>query len=219
MNNRSLLILFCLLFFNIAYSQQEHFCKEFGKLSRPEKCWALWHPFIAKKAFEISMIARKVTDSMKQASVLDRDVSGGQLDAFRHSYWMLMVSMRFNTHKALSLGKAHEKGNYLDYKKHHLEEGIVPDSISSQMDLYNNKKGIEIGKRSSIFRKRFITKRYWVWQKPLLDSISAGKMMIIKKNKKGEFLDLNGNIIPSDSLKNKWSNKECLVPSNFKRPE
>ena len=50
-----------------------------------------------------------------------------------------------NPHKAYRLGKAHEKGNYLDYKKHRLEEGSIPDKISSDMDLCNNLKGIEIG--------------------------------------------------------------------------
>lgn len=217
MNNRSLLIVSCLLFFNSVFSQSNNYCKVFLKLSRPEKCWTLRHPFIAKKAYKLTSLARKASDSLKQTSILDRDASGGQVDAFRHSYWMLLLSMKFNSHKAISLGKAHEKGNYIDYKKHKTyEDGTVPDSINSQMDLYNNLKGKEIALKLKAEHQKLSNLSL---QKTVIDSILSGKMMIIKKNKKAEFLDKNGNIIPAENLINKWYNNKSLVPSSFIRPD
>src|SRR5690242_2677899 len=115
-------------------------------LSAPEKWWVIWHPFVAKKAYRISLEARTVADSLRTSPVLDGDANGGQVDAFRHSYWMARLSQSMCWKKARSLGKAHEKGNYKSFKKGKMEEGTLPDSASGAMDLYNNKVGIEIGR-------------------------------------------------------------------------
>ena len=41
--------------------------------------------------------------------------------------------------KAVKLGIAHEKANLISFKKMKGdEEGVLPDSISSVMDLFNN---------------------------------------------------------------------------------
>ena len=66
-------LLFLLLFFvvsSLVYSQSKY--KSFKKLSCPEKWWVVWHPFVAKKAFSISQLARQKTDSIKQNKILTK---------------------------------------------------------------------------------------------------------------------------------------------------
>src|SRR5437763_1189417 len=111
---------------------------EFGKVSCPEKWWAFTHPFIACKAYKLSVKAMEATKEMMKDSTIDHDSNGGQLDAFRHSYWMALLSQKISPRKAKRLGKAHEKGDYLNFKKHRLEDGLLPDSMASVMDLCNN---------------------------------------------------------------------------------
>ena len=88
-----------------------------------------------------------------------------------------------------------------------LEDGVVPDEISSIMDLYNNEEGLKlIVKRSELSQKSLIYK--------VINAINEGKMKIIKKNKNGDFLTCEGEIIAPESLKGKWQNNKCLVVSN-----
>ncbi len=214
---RIYLFIVLFLFISIQLSAQRvKVCKEFRKLSRPEKCWVIKHPFIAKKAFLLTQSVRKATDSLKNTTILDGDANGGQVDAFRHSYWMALLSHKFNWRKAYHLGKAHEKGNYIDYKKQKYEEGSIPDKISSDMDICNNLTGIEISFKFKGYNLKFKEVKDSL-QKVILKSILDGKMTIIKKDSKGRFLDEKGNIIDNDSIKHKWINNKCLVPSNFYR--
>ena len=212
------IIIFLLFIEHYSYSQKPHYCKVFKSLSRPEKCWVITHPFIAKKSYLIAQKAIKASDSLKRTPVLDNDGDGGQVDAFRHTYWMALLTQHINAHKAFRLGKAHEKGNYIDFKKHRTEEGSLPDKISSDMDLRNNLKGIQIGKKLKAQSSKFKTNTHII-QKAIIDSILKGKMVMIRKNRRGEFLDDKGNIISPDSLKGKWKNNKSLVPSNYIRPE
>ena len=109
--------------------------KSFFDLSGPKRTWVLFHPFKAKKSLKISQEANKVADSIAKTNLLDGDGSGGQVDAFRHAYWMARLRQEIGKRAARSLGKAHEKENYLTYKKRKLEDGVVPDEISSTMDF------------------------------------------------------------------------------------
>ena len=122
----------------------QHKQKKFKDLSSPEKCWVLTHPFKAKRALRISIEAQKTSDSIKKTNTLDQDGNGGQVDAFRHAYWMASLSKEIGKKSAKSLGKAHEKGNHKQFKKNELEDRIIPDEASSEMDLYNNLIGIEL---------------------------------------------------------------------------
>lgn len=195
------------------FAQKPDYYKEYKKVSRPEKRWAVCHPFIARKAFRLTLIVRKASDSLKKTAILDGDEDGGQVDAFRHSYWMATLTQNFTSRKAYRLGKAHEKGDYIKYKKHKPEENSIPDKISSDMDLCNNLKGIEIGQSLKLKAKKLKANNIEI-QKIIIDSILNGKMVVIKKNYKGEFLDKDGKIIPAESLQGKWINNKCLVPSN-----
>lgn len=180
-----------------------------GKISCPEKRWAAFHPFIAKKSYVLTGDAFQAADSIKNSVTLDGDINGGQVDAFKHAYWMALLTQHIKWKKAVKLGKVHEKGNYRTYKKG-IRKGFAEthDKISSDMDLWNNKKGIEIGRALKETDRIII-------QQVVIDSIHAGKMRVIKKNSSGHYLDCGGTVIPSDSLSGKWENDKCLVPSNF----
>ena len=178
----------------------------FFKLSPPIKRWVLFHPFKATKSLKISNETNKVSDSIAKTDLLDKDGAGGQVDAFRHAYWMARLTQEMGSNSARSLGEAHEKENYLTYKKQKLEDGVVPDEISSEMDLHNNDEGIKlITKGSEISKKALIYK--------IVNAIKKGNMKVLKKDSKGNFLTCNGALISKDSLKGKWKNNKCLISS------
>ena len=179
--------------------------KKFKELSCPEKWWVIGHPFVAKKALRISEEARKETAIIKQEKTLKGTGNGGQLDAFRHTFWMANLTRKIGWRKAKKLGEAHEKGNYKDYKRNKLEDGVIPDKASSDMDFFNNEVGIKIGKMTDTFDfKSFV-----------IVAVKEGRCKIIKKDNKSNYLDCEGSIIPNDELKGKWENKKCLVNSNL----
>jgi hypothetical protein len=178
------------------------------KISCPEKWWASKHLFIAKEAFKITHYSLLITDSISRTQTLDGNINGGQLDAFKHAFWMAMLSQNFKWKKAKSLGLAHEKGNYRSHLKAN-RKGITEghDQVSSEMDLWNNEKGIAIGMACKCCDINLLTHI-------VLDSIKAGSMKIIRTNSTGKFLDIEGNILPAENFAGKWINDKCLVPSN-----
>lgn len=196
------MLLFFLPLFRV--SAQESNMKKFKQLSYPEKCWVIWHPFVAKKALKITEETRKITEAIKREKSLKGTGNGGQIDAFRHTFWMASLSMEIGWRRSEKLGKAHEKGNYKDYKKRKLEDGEIPDKVSSEMDFYNNDVGIEIGKMTNKFELKEV----------VIEKVKEGKCKIIKKDETGNFLDCEGNIISQEQLKGKWENEKCLVNSN-----
>ena len=199
-------IILFLVMSTISTSAQSGF-KSFFKLSGPKKTWVLFHPFKATKSLKISQEANKVADSIQKTDLLDGDGAGGQVDAFRHAYWMARLHQEIGKSAARSLGKAHEKENYQTFKKNKLEDGVVPDEISSTMDLHNNDEGLKlIKRRSKISQKGLIYK--------VINAINEGKMKIIKKDKKGNFLTCDGKIISKKELKGKWKNNKCLIVSS-----
>ena len=179
----------------------------YSDLSSAEKTWVFFHLFKAKKAYQISLEAKKVKDSISNVKIIGKDNNGGQLDAFKHSYWMARLTQGIGKRAAHSLGKAHEKGNFQTYKARQLEDGLLPDRPSTEMDLYNNKVGISIGER---FHKSSKAKLIEM----VIDSVQLGKMQVLLKDKEGYFLDCTQKRIPLDSLKGKWNTRKCLVPSD-----
>src|ERR1700741_2953495 len=129
-------IIFLLLFsfiFQLS-AQSPSAVKYFSKLSRPEKCWVIAHPFKAKKAFRITKHVLLDVDSVKASGIIGTDNNGGKLDAFKHAYWMASVAIKIGSRRAKKLGIAHEKGNWIQFKKHQLEDTVLPDSVSAVMD-------------------------------------------------------------------------------------
>lgn len=179
---------------------------EFKKISRPEKWWVVLHPFVAKKAYNISREARSISKEMEQDTLLDHDPDGGQVDAFRHSYWMARLAQEMCWRKAYSLGKAHERGNYIDFKKHRSGEEYFSDSIAGSMDLFNNKKGLEIGRKNKTISKEEL-------QKLICTKILVGEMKVIMKDALGNSMDCKNNIIDLKKYSWKWNVPRCLVNS------
>jgi hypothetical protein len=181
----------------------------FFRLSRYEKWWVISHPFVAHRAFKITNEARLETEIVLNDSLLDHDPFGGQVDAFRHSYWMARLAQEMRWKKALRLGKAHEKGNYLDFKKKRRdEEGLLPDSVSGAMDLFNNQVGVSIGcNLKAATKAELITE--------IKSAIRSGKMKVIRKNSAGKSMKCNGEIINDAEFVNIWNIPKCLVSSDF----
>jgi len=210
MFRKSVLLVTLFLFFNNTMGiAQNQLVKKFMELHAPEKWWIIMHPFSAKKAWKITAEARQVTAEIKNDPDLDGDDNGGQVDAFRHAFWMASLAQEISVRSARRLGKAHEKGNKIDYERLKTEEGMIPDLPATQMDLKNNEVGLEIGKSyPTATRPELIT---LVKQAAL-----AGKLVKIKKDKSGNDLDWQGNPIPYSEWHGKWVNTKCLVASDYK---
>lgn len=198
---RFFLSVFFFVFFSVNLFSQT----SFRKLSRPEKCWALCHPIKAKKAVKVTREVQVAVDSIKLSGVVGSDNNGGSLDAFKHAYWMASVAMVIGRKQALKLGKAHEKGNYYQFKKHQLEDAALPDSISSVMDLRNNEFGV-----CAIAKCRNLSQL--TIQKKIMDGLATGKLTVIKKDEFGNFLTCDGAVISLKEWKGKWGNPKCLMP-------
>jgi hypothetical protein len=178
----------------------------FLKLSTAEKKWTIGHVFIAKKAWMITERCRFVTDSLGKLGIPDRDHSDGKLDAFRHTFWMATLSEKIGVRKSLSLGWAHEQGNYRDFKRGRFEEGDLPDKASTDMDLYNNKIGVGIGMALKGNGEKMIIDS-------IIKAISKGKMRIVLKDTLGRSCDSAFHPIPLGAMKGKWITSRVLVPS------
>ena len=181
--------------------------QEFKKLSCAEKTWTVFHLFKAKKAYLIAKEAQRVTDSVAKTPLLDGDKSGGQVDAFRHAYWMARLRQEIGKRAALKLGKAHEKSNYQQYKKKQLEDGENPDKISSEMDLFNNTIGVTYTEKGAPYPKNGLIYR-------IVNGILAGDYRVIKKDQKRNYLTCDDKLISKKTLIGKWKNNKCLIKSN-----
>jgi Domain of unknown function (DUF6973) len=186
-------------------SAQEVAPIQFTKISCAEKWWVIKHPFKAKKAKKITKEARAITKKIKTENVLKGVGNGDQIDAFRHTYWMARLTQEIGWRRAKRLGKAHEKGNYRDFKKHRNEDGALPDKISSEMDLYNNTIGIKLGKKSSKLELKEM----------VVEVILTGKCKIIRTDKQGNYVSCNGETLSKEGLIDKWENEKCLVESDY----
>jgi len=182
--------------------------QRFKQLLPAQKTWVILHPFKAKKAYIVSLEANKISDSIAKTHLLDGDISGGQVDAFRHAYWMARLNQEIGKSAAKSLGKAHEKDNYRQFKKQLLEEGVLPDKISSDMDLINNNIGLNYTQKGKPYPKDGLIYR-------IVNEILAGELRILKKDKEGNYVSCSGEILTPEELKNSWTNNKCLVPSNL----
>ncbi|MBK8806701.1 MAG: hypothetical protein IPO21_08670 [Bacteroidales bacterium] len=174
--------------------------------------WAVAHPFVAKKVYTISKEAQRAAFQMAKTDSLDRDAVGGQVDAYRHIYWMALLVQEIAPRKARRLGEIHEKDNFRDFKKRRNEDGILPDSVSGNMDLLNNEIGIAIGLQIKDSSRTFISQT-------VVERIRQGEAWIIKKNHKGTFLTCNGYEISIAEYKGIWGIPKCLIPSNETPPK
>jgi hypothetical protein len=198
------IMLLLVVFSNVLVGQNSS-VGQFKKLSCSEKRWVIFHPFVAKKALQLSLEARTVTAELKQQKLLKVTGNGDQLDAFRHTYWMARLAQEIHWRKAKRLGKAHEKGNYQQFKKGKLEDDVLPNKISSEMDLFNNEIGLNFGKSNK--EKEL--------KNEVIKLVKEGKCKILKTDADGNFLDENNKIIPIEEFKGKWENRKVLVDSDY----
>jgi hypothetical protein len=198
----------CILFLTIPSLSAQSKIASFRALSRPEKYWVVAHPFIAQKAYRITQEALAFTKEESTDKRLDGIGNGGQLDAFRHCFWMARLSQEIGVRKALKLGRAHERGNYLDFKRGKLEEGALPDSVSSVMDLFNNRIGAALGKHYEAENPGQLKER-------VIDLILHGKLFILSMDERGNFLDAKRQVLDLSQWKKKWGVPKVLVPSGI----
>ena len=158
--------------------------QSYAKLSPPEKGWVVFHPFKASAAYTISKNAEAVKDSIIAVGIIGSDNNGGHLDAFKHSFWMARLTQGIGKRAALSLGKAHEKGNYRTYKKSNLEDGFLPDKQSTDMDLHNNTVWNNIGIRYKKASKLLVIQL-------VLDALQNGILKVLLKDNDGNFWIVN----------------------------
>ena len=76
------------------------------------------------------------------------------------------------------------------------------------MDLKNNEIGAAIARAN---RKVSQERLYQIIKSAVLN----GKFWVIKKDKFGNYVDWEGNVLSKEDYQGKWDNKKCLVPSNF----
>lgn len=201
---KAICFLLLLLVLHKTYSQS--YFQKFKNLSSPKKTWVIFHPFKAKKAFNISNEAQKIADSIKKTKILGKITSGTKLDAFRHAFWMAYLGQNIGINAARALGKAHEKENYLYYEEKKLEDGTLPDKPSMEMDLHNNEVGLALINNKIEYSKKELIEK-------VLKDINNGKMLIIKRNKKNRYVTCNNQVISKTDLR-VWQNKKCLIKSN-----
>jgi hypothetical protein len=164
------------------------------------------HPFRAKRAQATTREALRVTDSITATGSIGKDANGGQLDAFKHAYWMALMSRQIGQKAALKLGRAHEKGNYRGFKRGRAEEGSLPDKPSSDMDLFNNEAGAVVCGQDCQWSDQELIRE-------ILRMTNEGELRTLKK-KKGVFISCDGHQLDPAELTGSWENDKCLVPSN-----
>lgn len=182
-------------------------CRTERKLSSPEKTWTVVHPFAAFRVYKISNHCDEIYNLANKTAELDTFINGGTLDAYRHVFYMAAFSQKVKPNKVRKLGRAHEKGNYLQFKNSKLEDGELPDSLSSVMDLRNNEIGIELG---NTYKQQSLTEL----NQRVLTEIKLGKVYVLKRNNKGEYVTCNEQTIELSEYKHKWNIPKCLILLN-----
>lgn len=183
--------------------------KRFIKLTWPERLFVLRYVCKIEQIEYLSNKALEVASKMANDPDLDGDSNGGQVDAFRHAFWMAIITKAFSSKIANNLGVTHEKANRIMYLRGKLEDGALADRMACEMDLKNNEIGIRIAsKNPNISENELIDL--------IKDMITNGQLWIIKKNKDGKYLDWYNNILVFYEYSGKWYNKRCLVPSDYK---
>lgn len=178
-------------------------------ISRPEKVWSIFHPFKAIKVLKCARRSQFVTDSLEKAGTLTDD-NGGQLDAFRHAYWMaLMINEGMKESVVRKIGTRHEKGNYIDFKKSKLEDSNRADSMMCVMDLRNNEVGIVIGQTFRDEGKKLSL------IEAVMNEVWNGNLFIMSKNANGDYLDEKGEVIDLKLYTRKWYIPKHPVKSNM----
>lgn len=203
---KRLQLLLVLLFVMVANLSGQSVLKKFKTLPLAEKRWVLFHLRHAKDVYALSIHCKQVSENQCNIQCVDSVSSGGTLDAFRHCFWMANLAQVYSEQFCRRLGQAHEKGNYQYYKKHKLEDNLLPDLASKRMDLFNNEVGIQIGEAcQSCSDEELIFKVH--------DAIQTGQLLVINKTIAGAYVLENGDEVAPMLIKPLWDNGKTTIPS------
>jgi hypothetical protein len=174
-----------------------------AQVSVPELKWSVLHPVAAIRTRSVK---KECDFYLSQHPVLLSGPSiGGKQDAFRHLFYMSAIANKIGVRKARQLGRAHEKGNYRQWKHGQLEDKGVADSLACVMDLRNNDSAlsyIQLNKNASISTLYAFS----------LMAVQEGKAWILLFNNEGQRLNCDLEIIHV-TLPRKWYVAGCLVIS------
>jgi hypothetical protein len=170
--------------------------------------WGLFHPVSAIKIKKISKSLNVIYNLKEIKLELDSYENGGKLDAFRHTFFMAAFAQKVKISKLRKLGIAHEKGNYRQFIKNQTENKEIPDSMGTVMDLFNNELGYKIGKAN---KKLLLPDLKYI----VLKEIQNGNALVMKRDKTGNYLDCENNIINTTLFFKKWFVPKCLVKSDY----
>lgn len=176
-----------------------------------EKKWAIKHPFSAIKVKKISRHCFKTFDRQALKLELDSFNNGGKLDAYRHVFFMAAYAQKIPVRKLRDLGQAHEKTNYRQFLQGINEDGELPDSIGSVMDLFNNELGLSIGKKYRDLNLEALGR-------VVITELIKGEGLIVKRNSKGVYLTCNDQVLDLVCFQRIWYIPKCLVRSNYTYP-
>ncbi len=190
------------------FAQKE--IKGIRSLRWSQKVWVMKHPFVALPAYRLTKRVLGVTNQKKSDSILDGDANGGQVDAFRHSFWMAMLAQKIAYNKVIALGLAHEKDDYRNYKRDLIEDGSPGDSLASLMDKINNKAGADIGHANRSCSEREL-------EDLICKAIKDGKMVVLWKDTKQNYLTCQGDVLSMEEYKGHWFKPKCIKASNVLR--
>lgn len=191
--------LFFLVFSTIFFAQTH-------KLYAQEKRWAIVHPFAALKVNRIQKKCYQIYNQPFLKTKLDDYSNGGELDAFRHLFFMSAFAQKIKIKKIRKLGLAHEKGNYKQFLHSDLEEKEIPDSLSTVMDLKNNELGFVFGKKNKSLSLNELSAL-------AISEIKTGNAFIMKRNSHGNYLDCMDNVIDLSRYQKSWNIPKCLIKS------
>lgn len=198
MRPKNSIILFLIFLISVQISEAK------PRTSRYEFWWALCHPFAALKVKKVYKKASKLFDQNELKVKLDPYTSGGKLDAFRHVFYFAAFAQKMKPKKALKLGEAHEKTNYLDFKRGKLENETTADSLSCVMDLLNNEIGVKLGRENRKISLEELKQK-------VIALVNNGDVYTILRNDKGEFIDCKNNVIDVSLYKGKWFVPKCIT--------
>ncbi|MCA0430382.1 MAG: hypothetical protein LCH32_07755 [Bacteroidetes bacterium] len=178
---------------------------KYKAISFQEFKWAIFHPIAAIKVKQITKKCNKIYFNPNLKLQLDSFESGGKLDAFRHIFYMAAYAQKIKIKKLRKLGIAHEKGNYKQFLKGSLENGELPDSISTVMDLNNNEIAFAL-------QTKFKYLPLIELQNNVIKLINKNGAFVILRNELGEFIDCEGTKI---IYKKEWHINKCLIKPKF----
>lgn len=169
------------------------------------------HPFSAIKLKKITPHCFKTFNRQALKLELDSFNNGGKLDAYRHAFFMAAYAQKIPVRKLRALGRAHEKTNYRQFLQKLNEDGELPDSLSSVMDLFNNELGLSIGRRYRDLNLEELSRI-------VITELINGEGLIIKRTSKGVYLTCADQPLDLREYRGNWYIPKCLVRSDYSYP-